>query len=576
VYVWRLWCVRTQLISGGSGRRALAALAVLTAVFALIVPQPASAGTLTIRSAKATTPGWTTQLEVSATSGSDITAITARLRVYGATEPYTTVTDFELVSGTATDGVWRTTAPVTLELGINYVDVEAADAEGETGAKAPAGVIPNYGKTRFSEFAITPTTVDVDRDKVTYTGRLVYPDIDGVERGAGGVRVCLELNGGCVGWATADADGRFSAEVRLATRADFTNMKEGYANGSFSGSPLYAPAWKSDQVHVNVASQRTRVSIGFSTPPETVGEVAQAVGRLERQDAAGVWKGAPDQDVAIYSYDSNTRQKTYVTTARTGADGSYSVPVTVPMATQWEIDFFPVYRRADGVYADGPYLASADVTDVMYSSHRTYVTGFDAGPEPVGKGASVTAKGRVERKLVDGTRAGVPGAYVDLEFSADGKTWTQRGGAYANGNGDFTISATAGTDGYWRIHHLSLTYENRDSISGSDYVDVKYRTSIASFNAAPEPVAKGKTITVSGTLQRYVSAWGPLGGKTVYIYFRPYKATAWTYMGVATSDKYGKWHRGFTASRDGTWYAKYKGSDTYLPVTTGGDYVDVR
>ena len=110
----------------------------------------------------------------------------------------------------------------------------------------------------------------------------------------------------------------------------------------------------------------------------------------------------------------------------------------------------------------------------------------------------------------------------------------------------------------------------------SNPITVKTGTAISSFNASPEPVVKGKTITVSGTLQRYVAAWGSLGGKTVYIYFRPYQATAWSYMGVATSDRYGRWHKGFTAGRDGTWYAKYKGSDTYLPVTTGGDYVDVR
>lgn len=107
-------------------------------------------------------------------------------------------------------------------------------------------------------------------------------------------------------------------------------------------------------------------------------------------------------------------------------------------------------------------------------------------------------------------------------------------------------------------------------------MDVKYRTSISSFNASPEPVVKGWTIIVGGKLNRYVSSWGALGGKTVYVYFRPYGSKTASCMGVAGSDRYGNWEKGFKAVQDGTWTARYKGDGTYLPADSASDYVDVR
>jgi hypothetical protein len=101
------------------------------------------------------------------------------------------------------------------------------------------------------------------------------------------------------------------------------------------------------------------------------------------------------------------------------------------------------------------------------------------------------------------------------------------------------------------------------------------RTQITSFNAAPEPVKKGATLTVSGRFERYASVWGLVDGVPVSVYFKPSGATALTSMGATTRGQQGKWTKSFKASKDGTWHAKFQESGPYLATDSSGDHVDV-
>jgi hypothetical protein len=103
-----------------------------------------------------------------------------------------------------------------------------------------------------------------------------------------------------------------------------------------------------------------------------------------------------------------------------------------------------------------------------------------------------------------------------------------------------------------------------------------YRTRIVGFNAGPEPVKKGRTLTVGGTLQWHAKTWRPLKGVKVAVYFRPSDSKTLTRMATVTSDRYGRWQKKFKAAKDGTWYATALCKDPYLPIATSGDYVDVR
>jgi hypothetical protein len=107
---------------------------------------------------------------------------------------------------------------------------------------------------------------------------------------------------------------------------------------------------------------------------------------------------------------------------------------------------------------------------------------------------------------------------------------------------------------------------------------VKRAASISSFNAAPEPVTKGSTITISGTLKRaswtYLKYYG-YGSQSIQLQFK--KAGTSTYSTVKTvkTSSSGYVKTTVTASVDGTWRFYYPGNST-TSVANAYDYVDVR
>jgi hypothetical protein len=229
----------------------------------------------------------------------------------------------------------------------------------------------------------------------------------------------------------------------------------------------------------------------------------------------------------------------------------------------------------DGTPSNGPYQGARAQTDYLTVKDPTQIVGFNAAPEPVGKGATLTGDGRMTRTVAGGSNAPVTGGDVDLQFSADGTKWTTVAHGRTDDGGYFTIPAKATADGYWRAAVESGPVY-LPSTSSSDHVDVRYRTAISSFNASPEPVSKGKTITVAGTLKRDTTAWKAFSGQSVKIYFQAKGATSWTYEGTAKTSSTGHFSHGFKAAKDGIWRATYAGGSSYLAVTGSGDYVDVR
>ncbi|WP_030170353.1 hypothetical protein [Spirillospora albida] len=203
----------------------------------------------------------------------------------------------------------------------------------------------------------------------------------------------------------------------------------------------------------------------------------------------------------------------------------------------------------------------------------TKIVTFSADPEPLDYKSPIYLTGR----LTDPGGANVVNVPVTAEYSADGKTgWRKVGSATTTEWGAFTVTVPSITrDGYWRARYAGSP-THLPATSWADFVDVKYRTYFVGFNAAPEPVKKGRTITVSGTLRRVMDADLPGPGATVYIYFKAKGSTKWTQMAVTKTNGNGYFKKGFTASKDGTWTAAYKGSATYIKSSTRDDDVDVR
>ncbi|SDT22399.1 hypothetical protein SAMN04488543_3351 [Friedmanniella luteola] len=97
-------------------------------------------------------------------------------------------------------------------------------------------------------------------------------------------------------------------------------------------------------------------------------------------------------------------------------------------------------------------------------------------------------------------------------------------------------------------------------------------------NASPEPVRRGKPVTVAGTLTR--ANWETLRyagytGRDVRLQFKP-AGGAWATVGTATSSGGGKLATTVEAGRDGCFRYVFPGSSTTAKAVSATDCVDVR
>ncbi|MFF0851085.1 calcium-binding protein [Streptomyces sp. NPDC003280] len=105
------------------------------------------------------------------------------------------------------------------------------------------------------------------------------------------------------------------------------------------------------------------------------------------------------------------------------------------------------------------------------------------------------------------------------------------------------------------------------------------RAARLTVDAAPEPVAKGARITVTGKLVRAdwdTYRYAGYAGQAVRLQFRPKNSS--TYITVATVNTGGTGSLRTTvkAVKDGCWRWNFTGTRTTGPARTAGDYVDVR
>nr|WP_306660187.1 hypothetical protein [Streptomyces polyasparticus] len=148
--------------------------------------------------------------------------------------------------------------------------------------------------------------------------------------------------------------------------------------------------------------------------------------------------------------------------------------------------------------------------------------------------------------------------------------------------------------GSWKAVATALDYNGQDP-SDPDNVDwsqVDYaqkdlgtaaklqRNSRLTVNAGPEPVTKGKKITVTGDLTRAnwdTNTYTGYTSQPVKVQFRKKGTSTYTTVKTAYSSSTSrKISTTVTASVDGYWRLSFAGTSTTDPFTTAGDYVDVR
>ncbi|MFJ9816767.1 hypothetical protein ACIRU3_16100 [Streptomyces sp. NPDC101151] len=105
------------------------------------------------------------------------------------------------------------------------------------------------------------------------------------------------------------------------------------------------------------------------------------------------------------------------------------------------------------------------------------------------------------------------------------------------------------------------------------------RYSKLTVNASPEPVTKGKTITVTGKLSRANwddSQYHGYTGQSVKLQFRKKSSSTYTTLKTITSDSTGNLKTTTKATVDGYFRYSFAGTSTTPAVSAAGDFVDVK
>ncbi|WP_030170356.1 hypothetical protein [Spirillospora albida] len=465
----------------------------------------------------------------------------------GGWVPFTTLR-FTRVDGTDNDGTWQAEFRSDIEnhAGYNRIGVQITTADGATITRATG--LTNCYVTSIADFESSPSVIDIDNSAMTLGGRVLrqkhrdapLEPLSGVTvNGSGGVRT------------QTGTDGSFRLTSSGFTSAQaYVPMQEPLCPTS-----RWAPA------PTVIKKPMTATAELVAPKPVVTGTQVRIKGHVSRQGLAGPVRVGDVYFQVVRNHGTATAHQ--VAADRTTADGAIDIAFAADASGPLTV-----------VVADTEWLqgttAAAGSLEVR---HTAKITGFQAGPEPLPYGDPVLASGT----LKDGDDEPIAGVPVVLEYSADGKTgWRTMFTATTSGTGQFSMSPRGITrDGYWRTRFAGNA-THFPAISWSDYVDVRYRTEIFAFNASPEPAKKGKTITVRGLLHRFIpkESWAP--GAAVHIYFKPSGSTTWKQMAVTKTASDGYFKKTFTASKDGTWMAIYKGGATYIKSNAPTDYVDVR
>ncbi|MGW3160803.1 calcium-binding protein [Streptomyces sp. NPDC001089] len=137
-------------------------------------------------------------------------------------------------------------------------------------------------------------------------------------------------------------------------------------------------------------------------------------------------------------------------------------------------------------------------------------------------------------------------------------------------------------------NNAAATWKLGTLVSANDY-DYIHRDAATTFkvqrhskltvNASPEPVKKGKAVTVTGKLSRANwedNAYHGYTNQSVKLQFRKKGSNTYTTVKTVKSDSTGNLKSTVTASTDGYFRYSFAGTATTPAVNATGDFVDVR
>ncbi|MCL6738083.1 hypothetical protein [Streptomyces neyagawaensis] len=489
--------------------------------------------------------------------GEDITKITATLRPAGSGEsdaPVATVTDFKQANWISPwEGVWSS-QPVHLDtLGDYTIDVEATTSAGETTVRKDAGTLRYRKQPVFQDFAVTPTTPTIEDKTVTVSGDLVVRDpITRLTEPLPGASVSLWIERQIETPATTDDKGHFSFSHELT--------EGGGAYATYRGDLGYASTF---WVDITPTAAPTRITLDKSSFHLTAGDKITVSGTLQYQSGSE-WKPLSGIPLEMDYKNSST---SHPIEATTGADGRFSFAASPYQKTVYEVAFRPYPYNA---WIQRTATVDVDVAVTATTKFRGFTASLDKYAELSVSGTlGIVGEDHSER------------VSVAIQYSPNGRTgWTTEKTVKTDFDSQFHTTLPGYTDGYWRLKYAgSTTYDVVGTTSGALRKN-RALTRIRNADASPEPVRKGRTITVKGVLQERQagsSTWKAYGSRKVQILFRPTGKKTWYLMTTVTSKSNGSFSKGFTARQDGTWVPVFLYPDRGHFVGSGKeDYVDVR
>ncbi|AYN40753.1 hypothetical protein D9753_19785 [Streptomyces dangxiongensis] len=134
--------------------------------------------------------------------------------------------------------------------------------------------------------------------------------------------------------------------------------------------------------------------------------------------------------------------------------------------------------------------------------------------------------------------------------------------------------------GTWHGAGLALDMDNdKSAVQFGLGTTLVQRASTLTVNASPEPVKKGKTLTVTGKLAR--ANWEDhkyhgYTGQPVTLQYRKKDSSTYTTLKTVKTDSTGNLRTTTTATADGYYRFSFAGSSTTPAVSATGDFVDVQ
>ncbi|MFE9806433.1 hypothetical protein [Streptomyces sp. NPDC005548] len=170
------------------------------------------------------------------------------------------------------------------------------------------------------------------------------------------------------------------------------------------------------------------------------------------------------------------------------------------------------------------------------------------------------------------------GSYTCYQESA--RMETCEGELYIGPRYDLDSNGDATT---WKIGLALRLFKSSGSLKAEEYKTAPGGVSVrrwakATVNASPEPVAKGRTITVTGSLTRadwVKHTYAGYARQSAKLQFRPKGGSAYSTVKTVKSGSTGALRTTVTANADGYWRWSFGGTSTTGTATSTSDFVDV-